>query len=186
MEWIFGYGSLVWRPEFAYRERRPGYIRGYARRFWQSSPDHRGTPELPGRVVTLIERPDALCWGTAYGVPDADWRHIAAQLDIRERKGYRRVDAQVHLAGAYGSDRADDPDAPQGAPDAPPIRALMYIATVENPHFLGPAPMTEIAARVRLAHGPSGSNREYVSRLASALADMGVDDEHVSELARLL
>jgi cation transport regulator ChaC len=166
--WIFGYGSLVWRPAFPFSERVPGYIRGYARRFWQGSTDHRGTPEAPGRVVTLTAEPDALCWGMAYCVEPGDRDHVLAQLDHREQGGYQRVDIDVHLS----ANRA--------------LRALMYIATVDNPNYVGPAPIDDIARVIRASHGPSGSNLEYVLRLAQALDDIGACDPHVSELARLL
>eukprot|EP00850_Spirogloea_muscicola_P021227 SM000241S08516 [mRNA] locus=s241:141194:143826:+ [translate_table: standard] len=58
--WIFGYGSLVWRAGFEYDRRVVGYIRGYRRVFYQGSTDHRGTPELPGRTVTLEPQPGAV------------------------------------------------------------------------------------------------------------------------------
>jgi cation transport regulator ChaC len=51
--WVFGYGSLVYRPGFEYARRVEGFIRGYRRVFHQGSTDHRGTPEFPGRTVTL-------------------------------------------------------------------------------------------------------------------------------------
>ncbi|KAH3901874.1 related to Cation transport regulator-like protein [Saccharomycodes ludwigii] len=58
--WVLGYGSLIYKPPPHYKYRMPGIIYGYARRFWQSSSDHRGTPESPGRVVTLIPYEDII------------------------------------------------------------------------------------------------------------------------------
>lgn len=171
--WIFGYGSLVWRPAFSYRQRRPGFITGYTRRFWQSSTDHRGTPEAPGRVVTLLEEPGAVCWGMAYQVAADDADEVLRALDHREKNGYQRVHTEVILSG-------------QEQDGAARIRALVYIATADNPHYLGPQPLEEIARVVRACHGPSGSNREYVLRLAAALADMDASDPHVAALARLV
>jgi len=167
--WIFGYGSLVWRPAFPFVERRPGWVRGWARRFWQRSTDHRGVPEDPGRVVTLTPIEDARCWGMAYRVePDAA-ATVLATLDHREKGGYRRISIDVTTG-----DGAMLPD------------VVMYLATEDNPDYAGPAELEEIAAQVRRCRGPSGTNREYVLRLARALRELGVGvehDEHVFDLA---
>jgi cation transport regulator ChaC len=59
--WVFGYGSLVWNPGFAHDARLVGFVRDYRRVFYQGSTDHRGTPEFPGRTVTLEHQPGATC-----------------------------------------------------------------------------------------------------------------------------
>ncbi|GAB4560070.1 MAG: gamma-glutamylcyclotransferase [Haliangiales bacterium] len=182
--WIFGYGSLVWRPAFPYCERRFGYIRGYLRRFWQESTDHRGTPEAPGRVATLLPRADAICWGTAYQVEPDRADEVLARLDHREQQGYERVTVAVTLAPPASGSAAST--TALGPGDGDGVEALMYVATADNPHYVGPETLVDIAAVVRASHGPSGSNREYVLRLSEALADMGADDPHVLELARLV
>ncbi|RZA31933.1 MAG: gamma-glutamylcyclotransferase, partial [Lysobacteraceae bacterium] len=64
--WLFGYGSLIWKADFPYIERRPASIGGWSRRFWQGSHDHRGTGSAPGRVVTLVAEDGATCHGMAY------------------------------------------------------------------------------------------------------------------------
>jgi cation transport regulator ChaC len=183
--WIFGYGSLVWRPAFPHRLRRPAWIPGFRRRFWQGSTDHRGVPGAPGRVVTL-ERDEgaggARCWGMAYHVEARDVDGVLAGLDHREQGGYERFEARLHFQPAT----AGEADA-SGSADDPPCRALLYVATPENPNYLGPAPLDTIARQVLVSRGPSGDNVEYVLRLAETLLEirpgLGPDEEDVLVLA---
>jgi cation transport regulator ChaC len=168
--WIFGYGSLVWRPDFSFAERRPGYIEGYVRRFWQGSTDHRGVPTAPGRVVTLVPEPGARCWGIAYRLSSADRQRVFGVLDVREKGGYARSAVTVHFDGS-ARER---------------VSAVLYLATADNPNYLGPAPVLEIAQQILRASGPSGSNAEYVLRLAGFLREVGAEEPHVYEIEHLL
>ena len=175
--WIFGYGSLVWRPGFAFAQRRPALVRGWRRRFWQGSTDHRGVPEAPGRVVTVLPDARGECWGMAYQVSPEASGEVLAGLEVREQGGYDCCEVELHFAVA---DRV--PCVPSGER----IGGLMYVATPSNRNFLGEAPLDEIAQQVLRSHGPSGPNVEYVLRLAAALRELGAEDEHVFEVEQQL
>lgn len=168
--WIFGYGSLLWRPAFPHVERRTGSVDGWARRFWQGSTDHRGVPQAPGRVVTLVPEPGAECWGAVYRVDRARRDEVLRSLDHREKGGFERLSLDVKLR--------------DGAPAW--VSALSYVATPGNPNYLGSAPLSAIAEQVRASVGPSGSNVEYVLRLAAALRGLGAQDSHVFAVAERL
>uniref|UniRef100_A0A8C0GSQ5 Gamma-glutamylcyclotransferase n=1 Tax=Chelonoidis abingdonii TaxID=106734 RepID=A0A8C0GSQ5_CHEAB len=106
--WIFGYGSLVWRPDFEFSSRKVGFIRGYSRRFWQGDTFHRGNEKMPGRVVTLQEDYDACTWGIAYEVRGeqinptylgpASEEDIAAQIIVSSGRSGHNIEYLLRLA----------------------------------------------------------------------------------------
>jgi cation transport regulator ChaC len=162
--WLFGYGSLIYKVDFEYLDRKPAFIQHWTRRFWQGSQDHRGTPEAPGRVVTLVEQANAECVGMAYKVsPD-----VFAHLDHREKNGYLRFETPLHFS------------------DGTEITGLVYIATEDNVAFLGPASEAEIAKHIAKSIGPSGPNDDYLLQLAKALRELNAHDEHVFSIERHL
>ena len=166
--WVFGYGSLIWRPDIAFHERQVARIRGWTRRFWQGSHDHRGLPHAPGRVVTLVPERGAACEGVAYRVP-ADLAAAAFEgLDHREKNGYQRHDVLLEFR--------------RGGTDV----GVAYIAPVGNHAFLGPAPVDEMVAQIARSAGPSGTNIDYLYDLEAALRDLAIEDAHVFELAHRL
>lgn len=163
--WVFGYGSLIWRTDFPYHERCRAAVPGWSRRFWQGSHDHRGLPDAPGRVVTLIQETDALCIGAAYRVDEAVFGH----LDRREKNGYHRVAVAMQLART-------------ASPTHETATGVTYIASPDNAAFLGPADVDEMVRHIARSSGPSGTNTDYLLQLAAALDDLGCDDRHVREL----
>ncbi|HTA88008.1 MAG TPA: gamma-glutamylcyclotransferase [Polyangiaceae bacterium] len=168
--WVFAYGSLIFRPDFPFCERRAARLHGFARRFWQRSPDHRGTPAAPGRVVTLIEEPGTDVLGVAYRITPDSARAVLAELDLRERAGYEREQVEIEFN-----------EAPFGS-----AYAFMYRARRGNPDFSDDLSTREVAEIASTARGPSGDNASYVRQLAQALRDLGEVDPHVFEIERLL
>ncbi len=164
--WVFGYGSLIFRPSFPFVERRDAWLPGLARRLWQASPDHRGVPEAPGRVATLVPDPEARTWGTAYRIADHDVDEVVQALDHREKNGYERRPVVL--------------ETPRGAVDA-----TVYFAGPSNPSYCGPETDHEVADVVRVAAGPSGSNLDYVAELAAAIGEAGERDPHVENVLAL-
>ena len=162
--WLFGYGSLIWRPDFPHHEARVARLDGWVRRFWQGSHDHRGVPDAPGRVVTLVPEAGGCVEGVAFRMEDDTG--VFARLNHREKNGYGLTDVVL---------RFRDGSATEGS---------VYIAPRDNRAFLGPAPPEEMAAQIARCAGPSGTNLDYVLRLADALRAHRIDDPHVFDLEK--
>ena len=164
--WVFGYGSLIWRPNFPFVESRAADLQGYERRFWQGSTDHRGTPEAPGRVVTLLRAPMKIhCRGLAFRIKEDQQASVLDGLDVREKGGYDRFLSPLKTV------------------DGDTLEALVYLANEDNPNWLGPASIDAIAEQIVQSKGPSGPNTEYVLELDAALRAMDTCDEHVHAIA---
>ncbi|KAJ8688583.1 hypothetical protein QAD02_024378 [Eretmocerus hayati] len=171
--WVFGYGSLIWKADFPYERKVVGYIKGFVRRFYQKSPDHRGEPSRPGRVVTLLESPNPNdeVWGCAYKIASEDIERVINHLDHRERGGYERKDVLFHPV-SHTSEQED------------PFHLVIYIAHESNSNFAGYEDIDTIASHISKCAGSSGHNTEYLFNLAIAMRSIApkVYDSHLYEL----
>eukprot|EP00943_MAST-04B_sp_MAST-4B-sp1_P002481 g2481.t1 len=190
---IFGYASVIWKPGFPYTNKWWGYIKNYKRRFWQGSPDHRGTPRYPGRVATLLpanivddlekksQEEDsqresisselsatAKTWGVVYEIDPKESKEILSQLDQREKAGFIRVILQVYCE------------------DGETRNALVYSATQTNGDFLGPSNIYTMGWHIFNSTGPSGPNKDYLYNLYDVLiVEKKINDLHIESLYKI-
>jgi len=156
--WVFGYGSLVWKPGFKHGRTMVGSVRGFARRMWQGNETHRGTPGKPGRVATLVEDKKEETHGVAM---ELQGKEALDYLNNREMTlgGYSQ---QITLFHPLSSDE-------EGIVVVP-FPVLVFVASPNSgPYWLGPASSSEIAKQVVSSEGASGHNVEYVLKLAEWL-----------------
>ena len=157
--WVFGYGSLMWRPGFEHVARADALLRGYRRRLCVVSRHHRGTAARPGLVMGL-DRGGA-CRGVAYRVPEAAVPETLAYLDEREIAHYpvyRRSMVTVDLG------------------DGRRQRAVTYTVDRREADYAGALSVDQQAAIVAGAHGLSGPNAEYLRQTVAHVHAMGLRD----------
>lgn len=132
----------------------------------------------PGRVVTLVPTDDenAVVHGVAYKIPHEKRQEVIEHLDYREKNGYERLLVPFHALDPTNESNTIE-------------NICIYVATKENDSYAGHKnDLNDIANQIFEAHGPSGSNREYVFRLADAMRQLFPhhNDDHLFELEKLL
>lgn len=164
--WVFGYGSLIWKADFPFETKAVGHVKGFERKFYQHSTDHRGTPEKPGRVVTLVpSSPESQVWGVAYKIRNKDVKEVVNQLDYREQGGYKRMQVVFYPKMIQAN----------------PFQITIYVGTTDNLNYAEEADEDSIAKQIVNSSGPSGTNAEYVYNLATSMRTIAphVQDEHL-------
>lgn len=173
--WVFGYGSLIWRPGFAHVETRRARLHGYRRSLCVYSFVHRGTRERPGLVLGLDR--GGSCIGLAFRVP-GDLRNEVITY-LRERELVTNVYRERIL-----SIRLDD-DAPNGETDeGETVSAVAYVVDRAHEQYAGGLDAADAAIVVRGAVGQSGKNEDYVLSTLEHLEALGIRDHWLEEVAK--
>jgi glutathione-specific gamma-glutamylcyclotransferase len=166
--WVFGYGSLMWRPGFPFAERRHAHLHGYHRSLCIFSHVHRGTPERPGLVLGLDR--GGRCHGVAFRVDAAEAAETVRYL--REREQVTAVYRERSLPVRLDDGRA--------------VAALAYVVDRSHPQYAGRLPDGEVLRLVAQGQGLSGANPDYVRSTHEHLAAMGVVDPNLARLVAAL
>lgn len=165
--WVFGYGSLIWRPEFEFIERRIALLRGHHRALCLWSRVNRGTPEQPGLVFGLDR--GGSCRGVAYRLAGAQVPEFLPRLWDREMS-----------TGAYL------PRWVRCETDKGPVQALVFIMDRTGVAYVRDLPRDTLVDIVRHANGRYGACTDYVLDTDRALAEAGIHDRQLRAIARAL
>jgi len=168
--WVFGYGSLMWRPDFPFLERVEARLIGAHRALCVYSFVHRGTPERPGLVLGLDR--GGTCRGIAYRVAASERSATVAYLRAREQVTlvYRESVRRIWL---------------QREPQVP-VRALCYMVNRAHPQYAGRLSLERQLHLVRQGFGQSGANRDYVIASVAAMEALGLRETELHLLAQHL
>jgi cation transport protein ChaC len=165
--WVFGYGSLIWNPEFPVAEQQIARLDGWHRSFCMRSIHHRGTEADPGLVLALDAAARGHCNGVAFRVqPGAEARTMA---DLRERElvssAYLEITCDLTLH------------------DGRSVRAVTYVVDRDHVQYCGDLPLDEQARIIAQAVGGRGPNTEYLWNTEAHLREIGLHDPDLAWLA---
>lgn len=162
--WVFGYGSLMWRPGFPFAAMSPAKLNGWRRDMCIQSIHYRGTPDVPGLVSGLT--PGGECLGRAYEIHPCDIDDVVAYLDERE------LVTDVYLPQHHPVDLSD----------GRVVSARVYVADVDHDQFAGHWPLSDKITYLLQGTGSEGRSLEYLSNIVDQLSELGISDEGLSDL----
>lgn len=162
--WVFGYGSLMWRPGFAFEERVSALLHGRRRAFCIYSVHHRGTPQRPGLVLGLAGGGSVR--GSAYRVAENQWPETYAYLLEREQPTETYVEARARVRLADGR----------------LVQAVSFLSDTSHPQWAGDLDLESQARLIAGARGLSGPNIDYLRDLVEHLRTEGVRDHGMERL----
>jgi cation transport protein ChaC len=165
--WVFAYGSLMWRPGFAFVASAPATLRGYHRAFCIYSSHYRGTPERPG-IVLGLDRGGA-CRGRAFKVAAAEGEAVIRYLHDREM--ITAVYQPRWLAVEIEGERRP---------------AMTYVADRHHKSYAGKLDACDLVALIRQGRGKSGTNRHYLEETVRHLDELGIRESELHRLLRLV
>lgn len=166
--WVFGYGSLIWNPEFPVAEQHVARATGWHRSFCMRSIHHRGTEEAPGLVLALDADPVAHCDGVAFRVrPGAEAATLQALRD-------RELISSAYLERWL----------PVTLTDGRQVSALVFVIDPHHVQYCGGLPLEDQAQIIAQAIGGRGPNRDYLHATAAHLADLGIADADLEWLSQ--
>jgi cation transport protein ChaC len=162
--WVYGYGSLMWRPGFAYAHRLPAVLHGRRRAFCIYSVHHRGTPERPGLVLGLAR--GGAVRGAAYEIAPENWGAVLDYLREREQPTETYVESRVAVRLCDGRR----------------VQAVTFLSDTDHPQWAGELSVEAQARLIARSHGLSGANVDYLADLVDHLRAEGVRDRTMERL----
>lgn len=161
--WVFGYGSLMWRPGFAFLDAVPAVLRGFHRSFCIYSRHHRGTPEHPGLVLGLDH--GGSCRGLAFRVAATEEEAVRSYLDERELIGYAYKPMTLAIETVHGG-----------------VDAYVFVSDPDHAQYAGELGLQRAAEIIIGARGVAGLNRDYLINTVRRLEQLGFVDSRLHAL----
>lgn len=158
--WVFGYGSLMWNPEFPVAEQHPAALTGYARSFCMWSIHHRGSVENPGLVLALDADPKERCEGIAFKIPE---EHADESLKVLRQ---RELISSAYFEKICTVSLSDGRD----------VSAVCYIIDRTHSQYCGELDLETQAQRIANSTGGRGPNSEYLFNTAAHMVEIGIED----------
>jgi glutathione-specific gamma-glutamylcyclotransferase len=168
--WVFGYGSLIWDPCFAFDRREVATAHGWHRSFCMWSVHYRGTVDEPGLVLALDRAEGAACQGVAFAIPVGDEAATVEALRERELISYAYLEKMIDVA----------------LPDRRVVKALTYVINRDHEQYAGHKSVEDQAQIIATRHGVRGPNRDYLFATAQHLTELGLKDVEMERLVTMV